>query len=94
MDEEEDTGIEPPSIPDAMLDSWMLQHFPGRFLDEVSETMDIFRFLRALQARNIESIEDIRKQFRQDKLKAENITEEQWKQIKRHDKIMAYLQGE
>jgi hypothetical protein len=55
----------------------MLSHFPGRFLDEVSGSMDIFRFLRALQARSIETVEGLRRSFRDQKLKAEDITEEQ-----------------
>ena len=91
VDEPEDAEIEPPPIPESILDSWMLTHFPGRFLDEITNSMDIYRFLRSLQARGIEAIEDTRERFRENKIKSDEITEDQWKEIRRHDRMMAYL---
>ena len=94
MNDEEDADDDanpPPSAPDSLLDSWLLQHFPGRFLDEIYEQMDVFRFLRALKARNIENIESLRKRFRDKKIKAEDITSEQWLDIQKHDRIIVQL---
>jgi hypothetical protein len=51
--------------------------------------MDVFRFLRALQARGIERIEQTRSEFKKGKLKAENITADEWDRIKEHDEIIA-----
>lgn len=53
--------------------------------------MDIFRFLRALKARNVEGIETLRQRFRERKIKADDITPEQWEDIRRHDQIMDEL---
>jgi hypothetical protein len=91
IDEKLDNDIPAPAVPDSLLDSWMLTHFPGRFLDEMHAEMDIFRFLRAIQARNIESIENTRRQYFDRKLKQDDITAEQWEEIRHHDKLMAYL---
>jgi len=71
-----------------------LQHFAGRFLDEIDTEMDIFRFLRALQARGIERIEQTRKEHIKGKIKPDAISSEEWKQIKAHDaKIESLLDG-
>jgi len=47
--------------------------------------MDIFRFLRALQARGIERIEKTRKEQIKGEIKPESISSEEWKQIREHD---------
>lgn len=74
-----------------MLDSWLLQHFPGRFLDEVSTSMDIFRFLRAIEARGIESIEKLRKEYLAGGDNKPKPTPEQWKQIDKHDELFDWI---
>jgi len=81
-------------VVDALLDSWLLQHFSGRFLDEIDTQMDVFRFLKAIQARGIERIEQTRKDQIKGKIKAADISTDEWKQIKRHDLIMDRLIGD
>lgn len=71
----------------------MLQHFPGRFLDEMAD-MDIFRFLRALEARGIETIERVRREYLGGGDDKRNPTPEQWKQIDAHDKLFDALTEE
>ena len=71
-----------------------MQHFTGRFLDEIDTEMDIFRFLRALQARGIEQTEKTRREHIKGKIKPDAISSEEWKQIKAHDaKIESLLDG-
>ena len=81
-------------IVDALLDSWLLQHFSGRFLDEIDTQMDVFRFLRAVQARSIERIEQVRKDQIKGKIKAADTSGDEWKQIKRHDLLVDRLIGD
>jgi hypothetical protein len=87
-------GEATPTLSDSLLDSWLLQHFTGRFLDEIDTEMDIFRFLRALQARGIEQTEKTRREHIKGKIKPDAISSEEWKQIKAHDaKIESLLDG-
>ena len=41
--------------PDALIDAWLLQRFPGRTLDEL-DTMDWGRYSRALEAAQLERV--------------------------------------
>ena len=50
--------------------------------------MDVLRFLRALEARGIESVERIREQFLNGGEKKITPTDEQWERIRDHDDIM------
>ena len=90
-DEADDEKKIQPPLPDSLLDSWFLQHFPGRFLDEISESMDLFRFLRSLQARGIENIEALRKGKIGANGKDVVLTDEQAEQIRQHDAVMKRL---
>lgn len=76
---------------DSLLDSWMLQHFPGRFLDEIDEQMDVFRFLRALDARSVESIEKLRTDYANDSDHKIKLTDAQMAQMDRHDRLINRL---
>lgn len=62
----------------------MLQRFPGRTLEEL-DGMDWPRYLRALAAERIEAIEYRRRMWMAKKLKAEDITPEDWEAIQEHD---------
>lgn len=84
----------PPALSDAMLDSWLLQHFPGRFLDEISADMDVFRFLRALEARGIETVERIRREYLDGGDDKRKPTPEQWEQIDANDELFDALTEE
>ena len=76
------------SLPDALIDAWLLQAFPGRTLDEL-DGMDWPRYLRARQAQNMESVEKTRSMQIAGKLKADDIQPSTWEAIKRHDQLLA-----
>lgn len=71
---------------DALFDSYLLQHFPGRTLEEI-EKMDVLRWMRALDARNLESVEEIRKDQIKGKKKAGDIPTKILKQFIEHDEL-------
>ena len=50
--------------------------------------MDVFRFLRALEARGIETIERIRRDYVNGGDDKPKPTKEQWERIQDHDEIM------
>lgn len=78
-----------PELNDALFDSWLLEQFPGRTLDEL-DNMDIFRYLRSMEARNLDNLETMRKEQTKKggKLKASDISQKDWKRIKEHDEII------
>lgn len=63
----------------------MLQ-FPGRTLDEIDE-MDLLRYLRAMEARNIDTLEETAHQVQTGKRKGSDVSKEEWEQIREHQKI-------
>jgi len=70
-----------------LIDSWLLQRFPGRTLEEL-DMMDWPRYLKAMQAGNIEDIETKNMLQLTGKLKSEDITADEWKQIREHDEMV------
>jgi len=60
--------------------------FPGRTLDEL-DNMNLPRFLRAMEARNIESLEETVEQVKTGKMKGSELDKETWDRIKEHDAI-------
>jgi len=52
--------------------------------------MDIFRYLRSMEARNIENVERMRKEQAKKggKIKASDIPKKDWKRIQEHDEIV------
>ena len=54
--------------------------------------MDVFRFLRALEARSIESIEKLRSDYLEGGDNKPKPTPDQWKQIERNDRLMDRLE--
>lgn len=65
-----------------------MKRFPTRTLDEL-DRMDWPRYLRALEADRIEQVEDRRALYLAQKLKAEDLTADDWERIQMHDEWMA-----
>lgn len=74
--------------PDELLDAWLLKRFPGRFLEELDTLMDWNRFLRSLEAERAEQIEVRRSLYLAGKLKADDISTDEWEVIEAHDAMM------
>lgn len=66
------------------MDAWLLRQFPGRTLDEL-DGMDWGRYLRAMEADHMQTIEDKRIAQINGDIKADAITPEEWEQIKAND---------
>lgn len=81
---------------DALFDNYLLQHFPGKTLEEL-DNMDVLRWMRAMDARNIDSVEEIRKEQIKGKKKASDIPDKVLKQFLQHDELFGefenYLNG-
>lgn len=71
---------------DALFDSYMLSNFPGRTLDEI-DGMDILRWMRAMDARSIETVESNRSMQKKGKKKAKEIPAKVLRQFVEHDKL-------
>ena len=68
-----------------MVDAWLLKRFPGKTLEEL-DGMDWFRFLRAVEAEQIEAVEVQRQAaLRND---ATKLTEDEAIAIAEHDELM------
>jgi hypothetical protein len=63
----------------------LLRQFPGRTLDELDQ-MDLYRYLRARAAANIERVETLRQ--RQIDGKDVELDEDDWRMILEHDALM------
>jgi hypothetical protein len=70
-----------------LIDSWLLNLFPGRTLEELDE-MDLNRFYRAKLAQQIQFVEERRKLFLQGKLKSKDLTVREWEMIVEHDRLL------
>lgn len=78
-----------PELHDSLFDSWLLQNFPGRTLDEL-DNMDVLRYMRALEARSLETTDGMRRQVQKKgggKV-GDELTKEQWKEILDLDKLV------
>ena len=71
---------------DALFDSYMLQNFPGRTLEEI-DGIDALRFFRAMGARNIETVENLREQQQAGIKKGKDIPASTYKKILEHDRL-------
>lgn len=70
-----------------MIDSWLLNLFPGRTLEELDQ-MDLNRLYRAKMAERIQTVEARRKLFLQGKLKSKDLTVQEWEMIVEHDALV------
>lgn len=71
------------------MDAWLLQLFPGRTLEELDQ-MDYARLQRAVEARNIEHAEELRRLTLARKRKA---TPAEYIQFARHDSLYRQFYG-
>ncbi len=71
---------------DALFDSYMLQNFPGRTLEEL-DNIDALRFFRAMGARNIETVENLREQQQAGIKKGKDIPSSTYRKILEHDRL-------
>lgn len=76
----------PIATPEALIDAWLLEQFPGRFLEELDQ-IDVNRLLRARTARGLESVETKRRRFLAKKIAADAIDKAEWKIIEIMDAI-------
>jgi hypothetical protein len=60
--------------------------FQGRTLDEIDE-MDLLRYLRAMEARKIDTLEETAHQVQTGKKKGSDVSKEEWEEIREHQKI-------
>ena len=73
-------GVVQPELNGSLFDSWMLSNFPGRTLEEL-DGMDILRFMRAIEARSIESTERLNTDILSKKIKPTEVEDSVWKRI-------------
>lgn len=71
-----------------MIDSWLLEMFPGRTLEEL-DGMDWYRLQRALQAKHIRHVEEMRRQLKTGKIKGDKLDQSIALEIKFHDELYA-----
>ncbi len=64
-----------------------MRRFPGRTLEELDQ-IDIGRFMRAVQAERMESVEERRKAYLKDS-KATKLTDAEWEQIDYHERLLS-----
>lgn len=69
------------------MDSFLLQQFPGRFLEEIDE-IDYVRLMRALTVRSIGETEQLKLSYVRGLLKSSQISSKQWERIAEHDNLM------
>lgn len=75
-----------PELHGSLFDSWMLSNFPGRTLEEL-DSMDILRFMRAIEARSIESTERLNADILSKKIKPTEVDSSIWKRILEHNEM-------
>ena len=75
-----------PELHDSLFDSWMLSNFPGRTLEEL-DSINILRYLRAMDARAIETTERVNGEITTGKMKAVDVPAERYKKVLEHNKM-------
>ncbi len=81
-----------PELHGSLFDSWMLTNFPGRTLEEL-DSMDVLRFMRAVEARSIESTERLNADILKQKIKPTDVGKESWDSILANNKLWDEYQG-
>jgi hypothetical protein len=72
-------------MPEAFFDAMVMRLFPGRTLEELDQ-VDWPRLMRALEVRQIETVEMLRQLHFEGK--APPMDAAQWRQIAAHDRLM------
>jgi hypothetical protein len=75
-------------IPAEIFDSILLDRFPGRTLEELDQ-MDVGRYMRALQAKQMIGPERKRAAWLAGVFKQEDITPDEWAMIQEHDRLVS-----
>ena len=74
-------------LPQEMADNYLLEMLPGLTLESI-DSMDVHRLARALQVRRMRDIEMRRKLYLDDKLSADDLTDDDWRSIRWHDRLI------
>jgi len=72
---------------DAIVDAWLLKQFPGRTLEEL-DGMNYARYLRAMDARYIEQIEQMRASYLKGEVPSRKQDSDVWAAIRDHDALL------
>lgn len=84
-------GIVDPDVDNSLFDSFLLQQFPGRTLEEL-DGMDVLRYFRAIDARRIDTLEEMAFKTQTGKLKGSDVSKEDWEEIIENQKLWeAYI---
>lgn len=75
-----------PELHNSLFDSWLLSNFPGRTLEEL-DSMNILRYMRAMDARGIESSERIYTNIMKNKIKSTDVPKEDYERVLENDKL-------
>jgi hypothetical protein len=73
-----------PVLHGSLFDSWMLANFPGRTLEEL-DSIDILRFMRAMDARALEATERLEADILSTKIKSTDVPGEEYDKILAND---------
>jgi len=74
-------------LPQEMADNYLLEMLPGLTLQAI-DSMDVHRLARALQVRRMRDVEMRRKLYLDDKLSADDISKDEWRSIRWHDRLI------
>lgn len=75
-----------PELHGSLFDSWLLSNFPGRTLEEL-DNMNVLRYMRAMDARGLESVERLRADILESKKKSTDVPKEEYEAIEVNDKL-------
>lgn len=71
----------------SLIDHWLLERFPGRTLEEL-DGVDWLRLQRALEVGTTLNAERKRQQWLDQKITAESITPDEWREITHNDRLV------
>ena len=80
-------------MPDALIDAWLLKHFPGKTLEELDK-MDWPRFMRAMEASGMCDLELKKEALAKGFLKSNSITRREFEKMKENDDLYSALEEE
>ena len=78
-------------MPDALVDAWLLERFPGKTLEEL-DLINWPRFMRAMEAQEFGDIEAKKAAMMKGLLKGSAVTRRDLARIKRNDTLYNELQ--
>jgi hypothetical protein len=72
---------------DVIVDAWLLKQFPGRTLEEL-DGMNYVRYLRAMEVRHIEQVEQMRTSYLKGEVPNDKQDSDVWSAIREHDDLL------